>query len=204
MRYFLLLLTFLSVFSFSGQSYAQDNEVEAPSNRYSFDKTHTQILFFVDHLGFSISQGEFLDFDGYFEFDKDHPEKSSVKVAIKTDSIDMDDLRWNGHMRSPDFFDVMKFPKMKFESTKIEVTGEKTANIIGDLTLLGIIKPVTLHVTHNKSDKHRFSGKYVSGFSANAKVKRSDFGMKFGLPGIGDEIDIRLEVEGYSEEVSEE
>lgn len=204
MRYFLLIFTLLSVISFSGQSYAQDGEVEVQSNRYTFDKDHTQILFFVNHLGFSTSQGEFLDYDGYYIFDNEHPENSAVKVSIKTASIDMDSEVWNTHMQSPDFFNVEKHPEMTFESTKIEITGEKTADIIGNLTLLGVTKPVSLHTTYNKSDRHPFSGKYVSGFSAKATIKRSDFGMNYGLPGVGDDVDIWIEVEGAREEGSEE
>ncbi len=163
---------------------------------YEFDTAHTQILFFVDHLGFSKSQGEFLDFDGSFTFNRADPEASKVDVAIQTNSIDMDDEKWNTHMKNEDFFDVEKFPSMTFKSTKIEKTGTKTANIIGDLTILETTKPVTLNVTFNKAGVHTFNQKYVAGFSATAVIKRSDFGMKYGLPLIGDDVEIRLEVEG--------
>jgi len=177
---------------------------QAQVEKYSFDKAHTQILFFVDHLGFSKSQGEFLDFDGHFVFDRGEPSNSSVDVTIQTASIDMDDEEWDAHMKNEDFFNVDKFPTMTFKSTGIEVTGDNTANITGDLTILDVTKPVTLAVTHNKSDKHAFSGKFVAGFSAAATVKRSDFGMTYGLPMVGDEAVIRLEVEGVREEPSGE
>lgn len=170
--------------------------VQAQIERYDFDKAHTQILFFVNHLGFSNSQGEFHDYDGAFVFDRGEPEKSSVEVTIQTASIDMDDEKWDAHMKSADFFDVEKFSAMTFKSTGVEVTGENTANITGDLTLLGVSKPVVLAVTHNKSGKHPFGDKFVAGFSANAVIKRSDFGMNYGLPMVGDEVQIRIEVEG--------
>lgn len=173
---------------------------QAEPATYSFDKAHTQVLFFVNHLGFSNSQGEFHDYDGVILFDETVPEISKVDVTIKTASIDMDHEKWNDHMRNEDFFNVEKFPDMTFKSTKIEVTGDQTADITGDLTILDVTKPVTLAVTHNKSGKHPFSGKYVSGFSGSTKIKRSDFGMKYGLPLVGDEVTIMLEVEAIREE----
>lgn len=169
---------------------------QAQIETYEFDKAHTQILFFVNHLGFSNSQGEFHDYDGSFTFDRGQPENSKIDVTIKTGSIDMDDEKWDDHMKNEDFFHVEKYPDMTFSSTGIEITGENTANITGDLTLLGVTKPVTLSVTHNKSGKHPFGGKYVAGFSAFATLKRSEFGMTYGLPMVGDDVEIRIEVEG--------
>lgn len=169
---------------------------QAQIERYEFDKAHTQILFFVDHLGFSKSQGEFHDYDGFFEFNRNEPAKSKVEVTIKTNSIDMDDKKWDEHMKNEDFFNVEKYPTMVFKSTKIEVTGKNTANITGDLTLLETTKPVTLAVTFNKAGVHPFNQKYVAGFSSTASLKRSDFGMNYGLPLVGDEVDLMIEVEG--------
>lgn len=179
-------------------------QAQAQIEKYNFDKAHTQILFFVNHLGFSMSQGEFLDYDGHFIFDRGEPSKSSVQVQIMTESIDMDDEKWDEHLKSADFFNVEKFPTMTFDSKNIEVTGDNTANITGDLTMLGVTKPVTLAVTYNKSGVHPFSGKYVSGFSATGTVKRSDFGMTYGLPGVADEVQLRLEVEGIRNEAAGE
>lgn len=197
----LLLAASVCAFSFAQPVYAADNaKTEAAQaesvEHYTFDKAHTQILFFVDHLGFSKSQGEFLSYDGYYNFDRENPENSEVEVTIQTESIDMDDEKWDAHMKNEDFFHVEKYPAMTFKSTDIEVTGENTAKITGDFTLLGVTKPVTLDVTHNKSGKHAFSGKYVSGFSATTTIKRSEFGMEYGLPMIGDEAQVRIEVEG--------
>tara|TARA_R110002095_G_scaffold178168_1_gene155499 strand:+ start:470 stop:1126 length:657 start_codon:yes stop_codon:yes gene_type:complete len=199
----------IGLFGLMQGSYAEEaapqKEVvtQSTAERYTFDKSHTQILFFVDHLGFSKSQGEFLDYDGYFVFDRTHPEKSNVDVTIKTASVDMDSDKWDEHLKSPDFFNAEAFPDMTFKSTAIKITGEKSADITGDLTLLGVTKPVVLKVTYNKSDKHPFSGKYVSGFSATAVVKRSEFGMNYGLPGVGDDVHLRLEVEGERVEAAE-
>lgn len=206
MKKFLFLAASVFAISSAQPVIAEDKFTPTASvamGHYTFDKVHTQVLFFADHVGFSKSQGEFLDFDGSFTFDQEHPEKSNVDVTIKVSSIDMDDEKWNAHMKNADFFNVEKFPTMTFQSTSIEVTGDNMANITGDFTLLGVTKPVILVVKHNKSDKHAFSGKYVSGFSASTIIKRSEFGMKYGLPMIGDDIEVRIEVEGVRDEVKE-
>ncbi len=163
---------------------------------YILDKSHTQILFFADHLGFSKSMGKFLDFDGEFTFDEAAPENSRVIVSIKTESIEMNDEQWNEHMKSADFFYVSHFPEMTFESTGIDVTGEDSADITGNLTLLGITRPVTLKTLFNKAGEHPMTGSHIAGFSAHTSIRRSEFGMTYGLPGVGDEVMIRLEVEG--------
>lgn len=167
----------------------------AAQESYSFDKAHTQILFNVSHLGFSQSWGEFLDYDGHILFNEEDPKNSEVNITIKTASIDMDDEKWDEHMKNEDFFDVEKFPEMSFKSNAIDITGDNTANIKGDLTILGVTKPVTLETKFNKAGKHAFSGKYVAGFSATTQINRSDYGMDYGLPLVGDEVNIILEVE---------
>lgn len=172
----------------------------AAVDHYVLEKPHTQIVFLADHLGFSHSVGKFTDYTGQFTFDTADPEKSSVDVTINTSSIELNDPKWNEHLKGADFFNVEKFPTMTFKSTKIEKTGDNTANITGDLTLLGVTKSVTLAVKHNNSARHPFSGKYVSGFSATGKIKRSEFGMGYGLPAMGDEVDLIIEVEGLRED----
>lgn len=183
---------FLTVTAFCATAFAPASQA---AENYTFDTVHSQIIFFVDHLGFAKSEGEFLDFDGGFTFDRENPSNSTINVSIDTDSIDMDDEAWDTHMKSDHFFNVEKFPKMTFKSTSIEVTGEKTANITGDLTLLGVTKPIVLKTVYNKSGENPYSKKFEAGFSATAALKRSDFGMTYGLPGVGDDVEIRIEVE---------
>lgn len=173
---------------------------KAHVERYEFDTVHSQIIFFVSHLGFSISEGEFLDWDGFIEFNHDEPAQSKVEVDIKTASIDMDDKKWDDHMKNEDFFNVEKYPSMTFKSTNIEVTGEKTAKITGDLTILETTKPVTLDVTFNNAGQHPFGNKYVAGWSATTSIKRSEFGMNYGLPNVGDDVEIRIEVEAVRQD----
>ena len=89
---------------------------------------------------------------------------------------------------------------MTFKSTDIKVTGENTADITGDLTILETTKPVVLKTTFRKAGKHPFGDKYAAGFSASAKIKRSDFGMNYGLPNVGDDVTIRIEVEAVRQD----
>lgn len=166
------------------------------ADTYKFDKVHSQILFFVSHLGFTNSQGEFNDYDGEIIFDADDVSNSKVDVSIKTASLDMGDAAWNKHLHNADFFDVEKYPTMDFRSTRVIPIDDNTMMVNGELTILGITRPVGLHVTINKVGVHPFSKKPTAGFSAVSLVKRSEWGMKYGLPVIGDDVEIRLEVEG--------
>jgi polyisoprenoid-binding protein YceI len=194
MRHFIhSVLSFVLVagFAFSAQ---------AAPEKFLLDKPHTQVIFEVNHLGFSTSIGKFTDYEGAIQLDEQEPEKSSVDVTIQTASIDLNDDKWNEHMRSADFFNVEKFPTMTFKSTKVEKTGDKTANVTGDLTLLGVTKPVTLAVTHINTGKHPMADRIETGFSAAGKIKRSDFGMNNGVPMVGDEVTIRIEAEAYKED----
>lgn len=173
---------------------------QAAPMTYTLDNPHTQILFSVNHLGFSNSIGKFTDYTGKFVFDPENPAASSVDVTIKADSVDLAHDKWNDHLKAADFLNVEKFPSITFKSTKIDVTGDKAADITGDLTILGVTKPVVLKTVYNKTDKHPYSGKTVAGFSATADIKRSDFGMAYGLPGVADDVKITLEVEGIQDD----
>ena len=172
----------------------------AAPEKFILDKPHTQIIFSVSHMGLSHSFGKFTDYEGAINLDENTPDQSSTEITIKTASLDLDDDKWNEHMKGKDFFDVEKFPVMTFKSTKIEKTGDHTANLTGDLTLLGVTKPVTLAVVHNKTGKHPMKDVRATGFSATGTIKRSDFGMKYGLPMVGDDVKIIIEAEAYGED----
>lgn len=163
---------------------------------YTFDTVHSQIIFFVNHLGISITEGEFQEWDGHFVFDEANIENSSVDVTIDANSIDMDNAIWDDHMKAADWFNVAEHPTLTFRSTQVEGTGENTGKVTGDFTLLGQTAPVTLDVTFLHKGSHPMRPDQTrAGFSARAKLKRSDFGMTFGLPAIGNDIEIRIEVE---------
>jgi polyisoprenoid-binding protein YceI len=174
---------------------------EAAAETFVIDPVHTNIVFVTSHLGFSRMIGQFQAFSGEFTFDDQAVKNSAVSVTIQTASVDTDDQARDDHLRSPDFFNAAEFPEMTFASTAIERTGDKTGKITGDLTLLGVTKPVTLDVTFNQRAPHplpQYNGVEVAGFSAATTIKRSDFGMSTFVPAIGDEIEIILEVEGQA------
>ncbi len=169
-------------------------------DKYIYDPAHTQILFSVDHLGFSHPHGRFDRFKGGFIFDPAHPEASAVQISIEADSIDMASKDWERMLKGSNFLNTAKYPVIVFKSTKIEKTGDRTGRMTGDLTILNVTKPVTLNVTYNKSGIHPYNKNYIAGFSAVTKINRSDFGMTWGLPGIGDEVNIDLQVEGIRQD----
>lgn len=168
---------------------------EAAPDKYEFDKSHTHIIFLINHLGFSNTIGRIKEYNGYFTFDEKEPEKSDIDVTLKPESIDTSIAALDKELRGEKFFNVEKFPTMHFKSTKIATTGKNTGDVTGDLTLLGVTKPVVMHVVYNKSGIHPFTNNFVAGFTADAALKRSDFGMNAFEPAIGDEVRVHIEVE---------
>ena len=172
----------------------------AAPDKYSFDPAHTQILFSVSHLGFSHSHGRFNTFGRSFTFDEKNPASSTIDVTVDTASVDMGSKEWDDAVRAEALLNAAKFPKMTFKSRSVTKTGEKTGTVTGDLTLLGVTKPVTLDVTYNKSGNHPYTKNHLAGFSASATLKRSDFGMSKYIPDVGDEVAITIEVEGIRQD----
>lgn len=159
---------------------------------YVFDKSHTQILFEYDHLGFSTTQGSFGEWDGTLTIDVDDPAASQVEITIQAASLDTGFADRNAHLMSPDFFNVEAHPTATFVSTAVEQTGENTLAVTGDLTLLGTTQPVTLDVVINAHDAHPMSGHTTLGFTATTTVMRSEFGLGLFAPAVGDEVEIRI------------
>lgn len=162
---------------------------------YKLDPSHMSVAFIVNHLGFSNVIGRFNTAAGEVSFDKDAVQNSALKVTIDAASVDTAHAKRDEHLRSPDFFNAKEFPQITFKSTKIEKTGDKTGKLHGDLTMLGTTKPVVLDVTFNKDGVSAASKLETVGFSARGTVKRTDFGMKYGAPNIGDEIQLLIEAE---------
>src|SRR5476651_569401 len=185
---FLCLLLAAAPAAASSADKAAAKPIKPKIDKYAFDPAHTQISFTADHLGFSHPSGRFTKFTGGFTFDPKHAEDSAVTVTIETASLDLGAPEWDAAVKSADFLNAAKFPKMIFKSTKVEKTGKNKGALTGDLTLLGVTHPVTLDVTYNKSGVNPYNKKFVAGFSATGTLNRSDFGMTYGLPGIGDTV----------------
>jgi len=170
----------------------------AENKVYVLDNPHTQIFFTVSHMGMSHSTGSFTGYEGSFAFDPENPTAGSTEVTIQTDSLNMGHDVWEEHLKAKDMFNVTEFPTMTFKSTKVVLDDDdkNEATMTGDLTLLGVTKPVTLEVELNKCGEHPMNKKLTCGFDAEGTIKRSDFGMTKGIPMIGDEVEIRITVEG--------
>lgn len=168
------------------------------ADKYEFDKSHTNILFYVNHLGFSDMIGKFTDYDGYFTFDPNKPQEGSVEIILKPGGIHTSSEKLDSELQGDKFFKSAQFPTIKFASQKISVTGENSGEVAGIVTMLGISKPVILTVHFNKADYHPITQDFVAGFSASAILKRSDFGMTSYLPIVGDEVRIEVQAEGIN------
>jgi polyisoprenoid-binding protein YceI len=170
--------------------------VASPSSAadYKIDPNHTHILFFVDHLGFAKMIGLFTNFTGGISFDPAKPEASKLNVAIKTASLQTHFPPRDSDLKGADWFNVKEFPQMTFVGSSFTKKDDKSGEIVGNLTLLGVTKPVTLEVTFNKAGR-RGDGADTVGFSARGSLKRSDFGMKTDLGYIGDDVDLIIETE---------
>lgn len=170
------------------------------AERYSIDKSHTNIVFFVNHLGYSDMVGTFTDYDGEIRLNETDPAKSSVSFTIRPAGVRTSSEELDEHLQGEKFFNSAKFPEVKFVSTAVAKTGANTADVTGNLTLLGVTKPIVLKVKLNKAAVHPMTGKYVTGFSATATVKRSEFGMKEYVPMVGDDVRFIIETEAVNED----
>ena len=163
--------------------------------KYTIEPTHTSVLWSANHFGFSDVTGKFSDISGTIIFDETNPQKSSVDVTIKIAGLYSGIAKLDEHLKSKDFFDLATFPTAKFVSKKITVTGKNKAKIEGDLTLLNTTKSVILNAKLNKSGTNPISQKQTLGFSATATINRSDFGIKYALPGVSDKVDLVIQAE---------
>ncbi|TFL19747.1 YceI family protein [Jannaschia formosa] len=162
---------------------------------YTLDPSHSQILFSYDHLGFSTTYGMFSGFEGTIEFDAENPAESSVSVSMPLSSMFTGWEQRDAHFASPDFFDAAANQTVSFVSTGIEVTGENTALITGDLTLGGVTKPVVLDTVLNQAASHPMENKPWLGFDATTTLLRSEFDAGMFAPFISDEVEVRISVE---------
>jgi len=175
----------------------------APAGTYALDKSHTNLSFRVSHLGFSHYTADFDKVDGKLQFDPANPSAMTVEATIDPKSLDLNSppAGFHDQLLGKTWLDAAAFPSISFKSTKVEVTGPKTANVTGDLTLHGVTKPVTLATTFNGGyAANAFDGARI-GFSATGVLKRSEFGIASGLPapgtnfGVSDNVTFTIETE---------
>lgn len=171
----------------------------ALADSWKVDPTHSSVTFGVSHMMISKVRGEFTKFEGSVDIDEKNLAKSSVKFEVELASVDTGDKKRDGHLTSPDFFDVAKHPKMTFVSTKIQKAGKKF-KVTGDLTLHGVTKPVTVMVELTKPVNTPF-GTVARGASVEGEIDRTDFGitwnksMDAGGIVVGEDVDIDISLE---------
>ncbi len=173
----------------------------AAPEAYTLDPSHSQIVFDYNHLGFSTGTGMFSGFEGEIQFDQEDPANSSVMVSFPVRTML---TGWEArfeHFMSPDFFNATDdMQVVTFESIAIEVTGETTANITGDLTMNGVTKSVVLDATLNQVGDHPMEGKPWAGFNATTTLLRSDYNVGMFAPFVSDEVNVQISVEAMKAE----
>jgi polyisoprenoid-binding protein YceI len=168
----------------------------ATADEYVIDAAHSSVSFKISHLGLSWVHGRFNNFAGKFTIDSSEPAKSSFTLNIKPASVDTNNAVRDGHLKSPDFFNVKQFPALSFTSTAVKPI-EGGLEVTGDLTMHGETKPVTF--TLKGGNKAEFpKGVQRTGYATELVLKRTDFGVGKPTPALGDDVHIAISFEGTS------
>lgn len=176
------------------QSAFTKNPAEVQAGDYKLDSSHGRITWSVDHLGFSTYVGQFVNVEAELKLDSANPANSSLTATIPIADIAPNSDALKRHLLNADFFDVENHPTATFRSTRIVIDPSEPdeADVYGDLTIRGVTRPIKMEVEFNQAGEMR--GTYRVGFDGEATIKRSEFGINYGLPMLGD--DIKLLIEG--------
>jgi len=195
-RHTLSLVLFTATLAVSPAALAMTQSPgEVRPGAYVIDPAHSKITWSVSHFGFSTYVGQFTGVKGALKVDPKSPETSTLQVTIDTTTVGTLNAALDTHIKSPDFLDAAKFPQATFNATSVKLTGERTADITGDLTLHGVTKPVVVEATFNQAGDNPVDKKYSLGFAGKAVVKRSEFGIKTYVPYIGDDVTLQIAAE---------
>jgi polyisoprenoid-binding protein YceI len=184
-----LALTLAIFSSLAAQAFAAD---------YAIDPTHTHVAFKIDHLGFSHVLGFFPGVAGTLSFDPANVNASKLDVTIQSDSLNTLFAQRDTDLKGADWLDTAEFPTITYLGKTFAKTDDTHGTIVGDMTIRGVTKPVTLNVTLNKAGQHPMTKDDAVGFDATGTFKRSDFGIKTYLPYIGDEISVDISTEAHA------
>ncbi|MBC1936578.1 polyisoprenoid-binding protein [Listeria grandensis] len=169
--------------------------------KWNVDPAHSSIEFQVKHMMVSKVKGVFKDFSADLSLDPEDLTTASLSFTVDVASIDTRQEARDGHLKSPDFFDVENHPSITFKSTKIEADGGNEYKVTGDLTIRTITKPITLNVEYEGTSKDPMSGNMVAGFEGTGKFNRKDFELNYnavletGGVLIGDEVKLNIQIE---------
>jgi polyisoprenoid-binding protein YceI len=183
-----LLLVTTAALAFAASAFAQ-------AKSWQIDPNHTAAQFSVRHLGISTVRGAFTKVSGTATYDPADPTKSTIEAIIDASSVDTRVEMRDNDLRSPNFFDVAKYPTLTFKSKRVEAAGAGKLKIIGDLTIHGVTKEVVLGVDGPSAPVQDPKGNSHMGASASTKVNRKDFGVNGAPSMVGDDITITIDVE---------
>jgi polyisoprenoid-binding protein YceI len=180
----------------TAQTATTQNPAEVQAGTYKLDPAHGKITWSVNHLGFSTYYGQFINVAADLTIDPANPSASTLTATVPLTDVAPNSDGLKAHLQTPDFFDTAQFPTATFVATSIVIDEDNAseADVTGDLTLHGVTKPVTLEVEFNQAGPS-MGNTYKVGFDGTATIKRSEFGMSFGLPAIGDEVELHIEGE---------
>ena len=157
--------------------------VSFSQSTWTLDKSHAKLGFSVTHLLISEVEGSFKDFDAKFTSSKDDLTDAKVEVTAQIASINTDNADRDKHLQAPDYFDAAKYPTLTFKGQSFKKVGDKDYKLVGDLTMHGVTKTITLDVVFFGTAVHPYSKKTVGGFKITGKLNRKDFGIAVDTPG---------------------
>ena len=169
-----------------------------PADSYTLDPRHTYPRWAASHFGFSTHHGQFNRTSGKLVLDP-KTGTGSVEVTVESASVSTGDPKFDAHLRSADFFDVEKHPAITFVSKSMRFEDGKPVAAAGDFTMLGVTRPMTFRIAQVKCGMHPIAKKEACGADLTGVVKRSAFGMKYGIPGISDDIELTIQVEAIKD-----
>ena len=171
--------------------------VAAPET-YTIDSRHTFPSFEVMHFGMSLQRGAFNKTSGKITVDRE-ARTGTVDVTIDANSINTGEAKLAEHLRAADFFNVASHPSITFKGTKFNFDGDKVKSVEGELTMVGVTKPVTLTAQHFNCGNHPMNKKAMCGAEFTTTIKRTDWGMKYAVPAVADEVLLRINVEAFKD-----
>jgi polyisoprenoid-binding protein YceI len=166
----------------------------ASAQTYQIDPVHSSLLFRVKHMDTAYVYGMFTSMKGTVVVDEANPARSSINIEVDANSVYTHNEQRDNHLRSPDFFNTRQFPTITFKSTQVRRINANTVQVRGDLTMRGVTRPITANVTLTGKGKNP-QGKDIIGFETTFTIRRSEFGIRYGLPGLGDEVQVTLSIE---------
>ena len=170
----------------------------AAQETYTVDARHTFPVFEVSHFGMSKQRGMFSKVTGKIMIDR-AGKKGSADITIDMAALAVGEPKLGDHLRNEDFFDVAKHPTATFKSSNFKFDGDKLVSVAGDLTLRGITKPVTLTVEAFNCGSHPMNKKAMCGAEATTTIKRTDFGIKYAVPAVSDDVKLMIPIEAFKD-----